>query len=117
MAAEISPSKVFLKPKGMMFPNLGSIIFSPITDDVLYKEQLAKIEFWQNSNFYGVDLTSSLSRAYDEYFSQPVVGYFPASALLSSHRVVHSVHNLLMLLILFHFLLTLLSTSTSELNT
>jgi histone-arginine methyltransferase CARM1 len=82
----------FLKGKGgMMFPNLGSIIFSPITDDALYKEQLAKIEFWNCNNFYGVDLTKALERAYDEYFSQPVVGYFPVSALLSSNRVVHSV--------------------------
>ena len=64
----------FLKPGGLMMPTTGSIVIAPLSDEVVYREQLAKIAFWQNSNFFGVDLTAALDRAYEEYFSQPVVG-------------------------------------------
>jgi histone-arginine methyltransferase CARM1 len=37
----------FLKPSGLMFPTSGNIIFAPLTDDVLYKEQLNKGVFWE----------------------------------------------------------------------
>eukprot|EP00607_Mallomonas_marina_P009342 CAMPEP_0182421212 /NCGR_PEP_ID=MMETSP1167-20130531/6487_1 /TAXON_ID=2988 /ORGANISM="Mallomonas Sp, Strain CCMP3275" /LENGTH=326 /DNA_ID=CAMNT_0024598107 /DNA_START=225 /DNA_END=1205 /DNA_ORIENTATION=- len=81
----------FLKPGGLMMPTTGNIVIAPLTDETLYREQLAKIYFWQNTNFFGLDLTSAVERAYEEYFSQPVVGYFPAASLLSSERTVHSV--------------------------
>ena len=47
----------FLKPGGLMMPTTGSIVLGPITDEALYNEQLAKIGFWNNSAFYGVDLS------------------------------------------------------------
>lgn len=53
--------------------------------------QLSKAAFWSNTAFYGVDLSSVLERANDEYFSQAVVGTFPLSALLSTHRTVHTI--------------------------
>lgn len=81
----------FLKPGGLMFPTTGSIVIAPLTDDAVYREQLAKIAFWQNQSFFGLDLTVALEQAYREYFSQPVVGFFPASSLLSSERTVHTV--------------------------
>ena len=81
----------FLKPGGLMFPTLGSIIFAPLTDDVLYREQLGKIEFWQNKDFFGIDLSATTGRANIEYFSQPVVGTFPSTSLLSQFRTVHSI--------------------------
>ncbi len=65
---------LFLKEGGLMFPSTGSIIFAPLTDDALHKEQLTKINFWKNDNFYGVNLSCLESDAYEEYFSQPVVG-------------------------------------------
>lgn len=37
----------FLKPGGLMFPSSGNIIFGPITDEPLYKEQLNKGVFWE----------------------------------------------------------------------
>ena len=40
-----------------MMPTTGSIILGPITDEALYNEQLAKIGFWNNSAFYGIDLS------------------------------------------------------------
>jgi len=45
-----------------------------LTDDALYAEQLGKIVFWENKNFYGIDLSSTIEVANVEYFSQPVVG-------------------------------------------
>jgi histone-arginine methyltransferase CARM1 len=40
----------FLKPNGLMFPTTGSIVFAPLSDDMLYKEVLNKAEFWGVSN-------------------------------------------------------------------
>lgn len=37
----------FLKPKGRMYPTTGSIVFAPMTDDALYREQMAKTVFWE----------------------------------------------------------------------
>ena len=52
----------FLKPDGLMMPTTGSIVLAPYSDDGLYREQLAKIAFWQNNNFYGVDLSSVIEK-------------------------------------------------------
>jgi len=81
----------FLKPGGLMMPTTGSIILAPITDDALYKEQLAKIAFWATDNFYGVNLSPALSTAQNEFFSQPIVGYFPSSSIISPHRTCHTI--------------------------
>lgn len=81
----------FLKPGGRMFPSVGDMIFCPITDDVIYKEQLAKAAFWENNNFFGIDLSGVKEQAQTEFLSQAVVGCFPVSSLLSSNRTVHSI--------------------------
>jgi len=81
----------FLKPGGLMFPSTGSIIFAPMTDETLYQEQVAKSEFWNNSDFYGVNMSSVVELAKKEYFSQPVVGCFASDLLLSSQRAVHTI--------------------------
>jgi type I protein arginine methyltransferase len=64
----------FLKPGGKMYPSSGSIILAPIADEQLFQEQISKIQFWNTTNFYGLDLTPAVELAYNEYFSQPVVG-------------------------------------------
>jgi histone-arginine methyltransferase CARM1 len=81
----------FLKPDGVMFPSTGAIVLAPYTDDSLYNEQLGKIDFWDTTDFYGIDMSCLLQKAKKEYFSQAVVGTFPPSALLSPHRTVHEV--------------------------
>ena len=81
----------FLKPGGLMMPTTGSIMLAPITDDALHKEQLNKIAFWANNNFYGIDLTPAMHGAQSEYFTQPVVGYFSAASIISSHRTCHTI--------------------------
>lgn len=64
----------FLKPDGLMMPTVGSIVLSPFTDDVLYREHCARARFWENRNFYGLDLSCIVDHAYHEYFSQAIVG-------------------------------------------
>jgi hypothetical protein len=62
-----------------------------MTDEAAHKEQLQKIEFWANTDFFGVDLSAALSRAREEYFSQPIVGTFNSRSLLSSQRATHTI--------------------------
>jgi type I protein arginine methyltransferase len=83
--------KAFLKPGGLMFPSTGSIVLAPITDQVLFDEQTAKIEFWKNTNFYGIDLSAAVPLAQEEYYTQPIVGYFPDLSIISPNRTVHTI--------------------------
>jgi type I protein arginine methyltransferase len=64
----------FLKPGGLMMPTTGSIVICPFSDQTLYREQCARAAFWDNDNFYGLDLSSVLNIAHNEFFSQAVVG-------------------------------------------
>ena len=48
---------MFLKPKGLMFPNKADCCVMPFTDAEIYNEQLTKCEFWRTSNFHGLDLS------------------------------------------------------------
>ena len=72
-----------LKPGGKMFPDHSVMYAAPFSDDALYSEQLAKANFWCQTNFYGVDLTSLREAAQSFYFSQPVVGPVSPHTLLS----------------------------------
>ena len=72
-----------LKPGGKMFPDRAVMYAAPFSDDALYQEQLQKCNFWCQSNFFGVDLTSLRHEAEDFYFSQPVVGPVAPHTLLS----------------------------------
>ena len=83
--------KRFLKPGGIMFPSTGSIFLAPITDAALYKEQEDKIVFWNQTDFYGIDMTCVIPQANKEYFTQPVVGYFDPETIISSSRTKHTV--------------------------
>ena len=81
----------FLKPDGMMFPSSGEMIFAPWTDATMYNEQVSKSSFWNNADFYGVNISGAVEIAKQEYLSQPVVGAFSTSNLISSQRAVHCV--------------------------
>lgn len=76
----------FLKPGGLMMPTTGDIVFAPMTDEALHNEQGGKSSFWDAERFYGIDLRPMKQFAANENFSQPVVGYFYASSLLSSQH-------------------------------
>ncbi|XP_073054507.1 probable histone-arginine methyltransferase 1.3 isoform X1 [Primulina eburnea] len=80
----------FLIPNGKMFPGLGRIHMAPFSDEYLYTEIANKALFWQQQNYYGVNLTPLHSAAFQGYFSQPVVDAFDPRLLVAlavSHEI------------------------------
>lgn len=73
----------FLAPDGKMFPSIGRIHMAPFSDEYLFVEIANKALFWQQRNFYGVDLTPLYESAFQGYFSQPVVDAFDPRVLVS----------------------------------
>lgn len=73
----------FLVPNGKMFPALGRIHMAPFSDEYLFVEIANKALFWQQQNYYGVDLTALHGTAFQGYFSQPVVDAFDPRLLVS----------------------------------
>lgn len=73
-----------LKPGGKMFPGLGRIHVAAFSDPLLHSEVAAKAGFWQQPNFYGVDLTPLQHPANRGYFSQVVVDQIPSNVLVSN---------------------------------
>jgi len=80
-----------LKPGGLMMPTTSEIYVAPFTDDVLFREQSSKAQFWNQSQFYGIDLRPLAAQAAEEYMSQAVVGYFGDDILISRDKATHSV--------------------------
>ncbi|KAJ1921620.1 hypothetical protein IWQ60_006712 [Tieghemiomyces parasiticus] len=74
----------FLKPGGAILPSMGTIHLAPFTDPLLYNETMAKVRFWEQTSFYGVDVTPLYAAALDEYFRMPVVGYFDPRSLVAA---------------------------------
>ncbi|KAH1046417.1 hypothetical protein J1N35_037201 [Gossypium stocksii] len=73
----------FLVPNGKMFPSIGRIHMAPFSDEYLFVEIANKALFWQQQNYYGVDLTPLYGSAFRGYFSQPVVDAFDPRLLVS----------------------------------
>ncbi|KAI3690455.1 hypothetical protein L2E82_48481 [Cichorium intybus] len=73
----------FLVPNGKMFPTVGRIHMAPFSDEYLYVEIANKALFWQQQNYYGVDLTALHGTAFQGYFSQPVVDAFDPRLLVA----------------------------------
>ncbi|KAL5182542.1 putative histone-arginine methyltransferase 1.4 [Glycine soja] len=73
----------FLVPTGKMFPGVGRIHMAPFTDEYLFIEIANKALFWQQQNYYGVDLTPLHGTAFQGYFSQPVVDAFDPRLLIA----------------------------------
>nr|XP_021334911.1 histone-arginine methyltransferase CARM1 isoform X1 [Danio rerio] len=76
-------AKHWLKPKGMMFPTQSDIHLAPFTDEHLYMEHHARSNFWNQSCFYGVNLSGLHSSAVDEFFKQPIVDTFDMQILMA----------------------------------
>ncbi|WFC97045.1 type I protein arginine methyltransferase [Malassezia brasiliensis] len=66
----------FLKPGGALFPRTGTLCFSLLSDARLWQEVHTRGEWWNTSNFYGVDLTPFVGASRAEAFASPVVGCF-----------------------------------------
>ncbi|XP_057956907.1 probable histone-arginine methyltransferase 1.4 [Malania oleifera] len=73
----------FLVPNGKMFPTVGRIHMAPFSDEYLFVEIANKALFWQQQNYYGVDLTPLHRSAFQGYFSQPVVDAFDPRLLVA----------------------------------
>ncbi|KAF2549496.1 hypothetical protein F2Q70_00023848 [Brassica cretica] len=73
----------FMSPNGKMFPTAGRIHMAPFSDEFLFIEMANKALFWQQQNYYGVDLTPLFGSAHQGYFSQPVVDAFDPRLLVS----------------------------------
>ncbi|OAY55995.1 probable histone-arginine methyltransferase 1.4 isoform X2 [Manihot esculenta] len=73
----------FLLPNGKMFPTVGRIHMAPFSDEYLFVEIANKALFWQQQNYYGVDLTPLYGSAFQGYFSQPVVDAFDPRLLVA----------------------------------
>ncbi|CAN8260209.1 unnamed protein product [Cochlearia groenlandica] len=74
----------FMSPNGKMFPALGRIHVAPFSDELLFIEMANKALFWQQQNYYGVDLTPLVGSANKGYFSQPVVDAFDPRILVAT---------------------------------
>lgn len=59
-----------------MFPSRGDLHIAPFSDETLYMEQFNKANFWYQTCFHGVDLSSLRNSAIKEYFRQPIVDTF-----------------------------------------
>ncbi|KAJ4834064.1 putative histone-arginine methyltransferase 1.3 [Turnera subulata] len=73
----------FLTPNGKMFPTVGRIHMAPFSDEYLFIEIANKSLFWQQRNYYGVDLTPLYNSAFQGYFTQPVVDAFDPRVLVA----------------------------------
>ncbi|KAJ3282619.1 hypothetical protein HK104_010795 [Borealophlyctis nickersoniae] len=60
----------FLKPGGAMIPSAGTIYLAPFTDANLWTQTMAKVRFWEQNNFFGVDFSPLAPDAKDEIFAQ-----------------------------------------------
>ncbi|KAJ3344082.1 hypothetical protein HDU93_003245 [Gonapodya sp. JEL0774] len=61
----------YLKPGGTLFPSSGTIFLAPFTDATLWTQTMAKVRFWETTNFYGVDLSPLVRDARNEVFGMP----------------------------------------------
>ncbi|KAL2506895.1 putative histone-arginine methyltransferase 1.4 [Abeliophyllum distichum] len=80
----------FLNANGKMFPTVGRMHMAPFSDEYLYTEIANKALFWQQQNYYGVNLTPLHDTAFQGYFSQPVVDAFDPRLLVApamSHTI------------------------------
>ncbi|XP_051972704.1 histone-arginine methyltransferase CARM1 isoform X2 [Xyrauchen texanus] len=76
-------AKHWLKPTGMMFPTSSDIHLAPFNDEQLYMEHHARSSFWNQSCFYGMNLSGLHSAAADEFFKQPIVDTFDIQILMA----------------------------------
>jgi histone-arginine methyltransferase CARM1 len=71
------------KPNCKMFPTTGTIYIAPFCDRALFKERQDGASFW-NQSVYGVSLNALESKAQQQLFAQPIVGYFSPEILLTA---------------------------------
>jgi histone-arginine methyltransferase CARM1 len=65
-----------------MFPSTGNLWLAPFSDVHLYGDAAQRTAFWNNSNFFGVDLRCLEPSAQEGQFSQVIVGPIDSKTLL-----------------------------------
>lgn len=66
-----------------MIPSMGTIYVAPFSDANLWTQTMQKVRFWEQKDFYGIDISPLARDAKEEVFGQPIVGGFDARSLLS----------------------------------
>ncbi|PVU92113.1 hypothetical protein BB561_004027 [Smittium simulii] len=78
----------YLKPNGTMCPSMGTICLAPVTDSYLWAETMTKARFWQQNDYYDIDLSPLAEEATKEYFTSPVVGCFNPNSIMCNEKSV-----------------------------
>lgn len=81
----------FLKPGGFMLPCGATIFAAPFENAKLRYDHLAAERWWQQEDFYGVDLRVLAGEAYRELLSHVVLGEVDEATLLSPEPVRHPI--------------------------
>ena len=71
-----------LKPDGILVPRELSIFMSPLTDGATHAYLKTQADFWDDTNFFGIDYSCMKDAAYLEHFSQPMAGQIDNDAIL-----------------------------------
>jgi histone-arginine methyltransferase CARM1 len=80
----------FLKPHGRMFPTSARLFVAPFTDVEVHYGWSNWARFWEQTRFFGCNLSALAPYAYAEAFGMPVVGPMTAESVLApaaSHAV------------------------------
>ena len=79
----------FLKPEGgLVVPRQLSLFMCPLTDGATYAYLKTQAEFWDDGQFFGIDLSCQTKAAMLEHFAQPMAGQIDGDALMSQTPVV-----------------------------
>jgi histone-arginine methyltransferase CARM1 len=73
----------FMKKDGKVFPSTGRLWIAPFIDKKLHDARVNKRKFWEQKDFFGVDLTGLSSTASEELWSMPALGYVPPHMLMA----------------------------------
>ncbi|MBI5511114.1 MAG: 50S ribosomal protein L11 methyltransferase [Deltaproteobacteria bacterium] len=80
----------FLKPGGRMFPSAATLFLAPFSDGVAHSGWEGWAHFWEQTSFYGCDLSAMARAARADAFAMPVVGPMTAPSLMAA-PVSHAV--------------------------
>ncbi len=78
----------FLRPGGTLFPTTGRLWLAPFVDQKLFEGRVSRKKFWEQTDFFGVDLSGLGSVAAEELSAMPALGFVPPRLLMAS-PVVH----------------------------
>lgn len=74
----------FLKPEGIMNPSKATMFFLPFTDQALYENNINQVSFFNETNFFGINMSSLYSDALNEKMSKVVVGPYSSQCHVSN---------------------------------